>query len=85
MTVCEALHHWANSQPVLRFPFDDASIPLNGINVLFEQGEVAHGAKRIVASGRIPEQASFAHGFVNIFSLKTRTAVSFGKTLGAHC
>jgi hypothetical protein len=51
MTVCEALHQWANSLPVLGFPFDDASIPLNGIYVLFEQGEVAHGAKRVVRVG----------------------------------
>jgi hypothetical protein len=40
MTVCEALHEWANSLPALRFPFADATIPLNGIYVLFEHGEL---------------------------------------------
>ena len=51
MTACEALHEWANSLPALRFPFDEHAIPLNGIYILFEQGEVAHGAKRIVRVG----------------------------------
>ena len=41
MTLCEALYQWVNSLPILGFPFDDASIPLNGIYVPFEQGEVA--------------------------------------------
>jgi hypothetical protein len=42
MNICEALHKWANGLPLLRFPFNDNAIPLNGIYVLFERGEVAH-------------------------------------------
>lgn len=48
---CEALHEWANSLPVLRFPFDDSKIPQNGIYILFERGELAHGVSRIVRVG----------------------------------
>ena len=51
MTVCETLHEWANALPALRFPFDDSAIPLNGIYLLFERGEVAHRANRIVRVG----------------------------------
>jgi hypothetical protein len=51
MSVCESLHKWVNSLPTFRFPFDDSVIPLNGIYILFEKGEVAHGAKRIVRVG----------------------------------
>ncbi len=51
MSACEALHVWANSLPALRFPFDMSRIPLNGIYVLFERGEVAHGTNRIVRVG----------------------------------
>lgn len=51
MSVCESLHKWANSLPTCRFPFDDSVIPLDGIYILFEKGEVAHGAKRIVRVG----------------------------------
>jgi hypothetical protein len=51
MSVCEALHLWANSLPVLQFPFDVGRIPLNGLYILFERGEVAHGTNRIVRVG----------------------------------
>jgi hypothetical protein len=51
MSVCEALHKWVNSSPAFHFPFDASRIPPNGIYVLLEQGEVAHGAKRIVRVG----------------------------------
>jgi hypothetical protein len=50
-TICEALHLWTNSLSTLRFPFDNSAIPLNGIYVLFERGEVAHGTNRIVRVG----------------------------------
>ena len=33
------------------FPFDEESIPLNGIYILFEKGETAHGTDRIVRVG----------------------------------
>lgn len=53
MSVCEALHEWANSLPVFCFPFDANAnrIPPNGIYVLFEQGEIAHGTNCIVRVG----------------------------------
>ena len=35
----------------LKFPFDERDIPYNGIYVLFEKGEVAHGTNRIVRIG----------------------------------
>jgi hypothetical protein len=51
MSVCEALHAWANSLRVFRFPFDVSKIPSNGIYILFEEGEIAHGTNRIVRVG----------------------------------
>jgi len=51
MSFCEALHEWANSLPARGFPFDESAIPMNGIYVLFERGEVAHGTNRIVRVG----------------------------------
>ena len=51
MHICEALHAWVNSLPALRFPFGVSQIPLNGIYVLFENGEVGHGGHRIVRVG----------------------------------
>lgn len=49
--ICHQLHHLFNSLPRRRFPFDDVEIPRNGIYVLFEEGEHAHGVDRIVRVG----------------------------------
>jgi hypothetical protein len=49
--LCEELHQWANSLAAFRFPFDESKIPLNGIYLLFEKGEIAHGTNRIVRVG----------------------------------
>jgi len=49
--VCEHLHCLFNSLPRRRFPFDTHQIPDNGIYILFEDGESAHGADRIVRVG----------------------------------
>jgi uncharacterized protein len=51
MSVCEALHGLVNALPRRRFPFDVAEIPLNGVYILFEEGEAAHGGERIVRIG----------------------------------
>lgn len=49
--MCARLHRLFQRQPLLRFPIDDTAIPPNGIYILFETGEVAHGAHRIVRVG----------------------------------
>ena len=48
---CHELHQLLNSLESFRFPFDSELIPLNGIYVLFEAGEFAHGTNRIVRVG----------------------------------
>jgi hypothetical protein len=48
---CAELHDWAHSLPLLRFPIDDASLPDNGLYIVFENGEEAHGGLRIVRVG----------------------------------
>ena len=49
--ICGTLHRWFNELEVLSFPFAAGAIPRNGIYVLFEDGEVAHGTRRIVRIG----------------------------------
>ncbi|RKY55805.1 MAG: hypothetical protein DRP96_12000 [Candidatus Neomarinimicrobiota bacterium] len=49
--ICQQLHDLFNSLPRHRFPFDELAIPHNGIYILFEKGEYAHGANRIVRVG----------------------------------
>lgn len=49
--ICEQLHWLFCSLPRQRFPFDTRQIPDNGIYILFEDGESAHGVDRIVRVG----------------------------------
>jgi len=49
--ICLQLHGLLNSLPRHRFPFDELAIPGNGIYILFEKGEHAHGVDRIVRVG----------------------------------
>ena len=49
--ICALLHHLANELERFVFPFEVAQIPRNGIYFLFEAGERAHGADRIVRVG----------------------------------
>ena len=51
MTECVALHRFALQLPRHRVPFDAARIPHNGLYLLFEEGESAHGGGRIVRVG----------------------------------
>jgi hypothetical protein len=82
MTVCEALHEWANSLPALRFPFDDASIPLNGIYVLFEHGELAHGGKRIVRVGTHTGTSQLRSRLRQHFLVQNKDRSIFRKNIG---
>ena len=40
-----------NSMPIHLFPFDESLIPYNGIYILLQKGELAHGTNRIVRIG----------------------------------
>lgn len=48
---CKQLHQWFNNLERISFPFDERKIPRNGIYILFEKGETAHGMDRIVRIG----------------------------------
>lgn len=49
--ICDCLHQLFGKMKRHRFPFDEDEIPLNGIYILFEKGEKAHGGDRIVRIG----------------------------------
>jgi hypothetical protein len=48
---CGTIHGLFNKLLLFEVPFDEQLIPLNGIYVLFEKGEEAHGGQRIVRIG----------------------------------
>lgn len=49
--LCHALHQLTARLPLHSFPFDERNIPEDGIYLLFEEGENAHGQQRIVRVG----------------------------------
>ncbi len=49
--LCYELHQLCSLLPRLRFPFEEKDIPRNGVYILFEEGEEAHGIDRIVRIG----------------------------------
>lgn len=49
--ICKEIHILFNKKLRLQFPFKDSLIPHNGIYILFEKGECAHGVDRIVRIG----------------------------------
>jgi hypothetical protein len=48
---CKKLHELFNSMQRFNFPFNDNDLPLNGVYILFEKGEIGHGKNRIVRIG----------------------------------
>ncbi|MFA5835677.1 MAG: hypothetical protein WC837_01860 [Bellilinea sp.] len=49
--ICADLHLKLDRLQHYHFPFDETKLPLNGIYILFEDGEKAHGTNRIVRVG----------------------------------
>lgn len=49
--ICTKLHASLRGRPVFSFPFQDSDLCRDGIYVLFERGERAHGGQRIVRIG----------------------------------
>ena len=48
---CHELHHDLNTLPLHYHPFNVSDMPSDGIYILFEKGEHAHGTNRIVRVG----------------------------------
>ncbi|MCL5986082.1 MAG: hypothetical protein M1371_05880 [Actinobacteria bacterium] len=51
MDSCQLLHQLFNRLKIFNFSFKEDEIPLNGIYILFEKGEIAHNTNRIVRVG----------------------------------
>ncbi|WP_414530310.1 hypothetical protein [Nodularia chucula] len=49
--LCARVHSYFNQRERFHFPFDKFNIPLNGIYIIFELNEKAHGGDRIVRVG----------------------------------
>src|SRR6478672_3330165 len=80
--LCEELHLWANALPVFSFPFDARVLPLNGIYLLFEKGETAHGTNRIVRVGTHTGNDQLRSRLKQHFIVENKDRSIFRKNIG---
>jgi hypothetical protein len=79
---CAAVHRHLAALPRFRFPFDPAHVPKNGIYVLFESGERAHGTDRIVRVGTHRGQDQLPARLKEHFLTENKDRSIFRKNIG---
>lgn len=80
--LCSALHDLARRWPGHSFPFDAARLPRNGIYVLFEEGEEAHGGSRIVRAGTHTGDGQLPSRLLQHFVNENKDRSIFRKNIG---
>ena len=80
--ICAELHLLFNKMEKFNFPFDENKIPKNGIYVLFEKGEVAHGTNRIVRVGTHTGKDQLRSRLFQHFLKKNKDRSIFRKNIG---
>jgi len=79
---CSRLHRLVLQAKLFAFPFDDRSIPANGIYVLFETGEEAHGGRRIVRIGTHTGDNQLRSRLNQHFVMENKDRSIFRKNIG---
>lgn len=79
---CQILHQWFNSMHKMKFPFEKERIPLNGIYVLFERKETAHGTNRIVRIGTHTGEDQLPSRLMQHFVKENKDRSIFRKNIG---
>jgi len=80
--ICKELHFIFNNMKRLSFPFDKSKIPSNGIYILFEKGEKAHGAERVVRIGTHTGQNQLRSRLFQHFVNENKDRSIFRKNIG---
>jgi hypothetical protein len=82
MSTCAHLHSFAWTLVRHRVPFDGAQIPQNGIYLLFEKGEHAHGGERLVRVGTHTGSGQLASRLRQHFLNENKDRSIFRKNIG---
>lgn len=80
--VCASLHRWVNELPTHSFPFEPKTIVRNGLYVLFEEGELAHGTRRIVRIGTHTGSNQLGSRLLQHFVMEKKDRSIFRKNIG---
>ena len=81
-STCAELHSLARRGTRHSFPFDPADLPLNGIYVLFESHEEAHGGSRIVRVGTHTGDGQLRSRLLQHFVKEHKDRSIFRKNIG---
>ena len=81
-SICGQIHECARQLTRYRYPFDPASLPSNGLYLLFEQGEDAHGGERIVRVGSHRGRDNLAKRLCKHFVAENKDRSIFRKNIG---
>lgn len=79
---CQQVHALCDKLPHLSFPFEANRLPRNGIYILFERGETAHGTNRIVRVGTHTGQAQLPSRLNQHFMRENKDRSIFRKNIG---
>ncbi len=79
---CEELHNLFNNMKRLKFPFAEKEIPKNGIYILFEKGETAHRADRVVRIGTHTGKNQLPSRLIQHFLNENKDRSIFRKNIG---
>ncbi len=79
---CKRLHEIFNNMHKFSFPFNESEIPLNGIYILFEKGENAHGSERIVRIGTHTGENQLPSRLLQHFVNENKDRSIFRKNIG---
>jgi pyrimidine operon attenuation protein/uracil phosphoribosyltransferase len=82
--ICNEFNQLFNNLERFQFPFDESKIPLNGIYILFEVGERAHGTDRIVRIGTHTGDNQLRPRLQEHFINENRIEAPFEKILAGH-
>ncbi len=80
--ICAQLHLALRGLERLRFPFDTARIPPNGLYVLFEKGEIGHDGSRIVRIGTHTGERQLQSRLKQHFVTPSKDRSIFRKNIG---
>lgn len=80
--ICKELHELFSGMKRMTFPFDEKSIPKNGIYILFEKGEKAHNTDRIVRIGTHTGQDQLRSRLKQHFINENKDRSIFRKNIG---